>query len=113
MSMLSMTGKVIHLFETPKGTNKAGEEFGGQDKVQVMGSVPLQNGEARYDLITLTCHNAKSFEPFMGQDVSFPIGVMAPAKGQIVYFIPKGAVPAAVCSDVSGAVLGGARGLDL
>jgi len=93
MSMLQMTGKVIHLFEQPKGTNKAGEEYGGQDKVQVMGETPLPNGESRFELITLTCHDAKAFQSYMGKDVSFPIGVMAPAKGSIVYFIPKGSHP--------------------
>nr|CRY95452.1 hypothetical protein [uncultured prokaryote] len=113
MSMLSMTGKVIHLFETPKGKNKAGEEFGGQDKVQVMGAVPLQNGETRYDLITLTCHDANAFEPFMGQEVSFPIGVMAPSKGQIVYFIPKGAIPSAVDSAAPVERFGSDRGLGI
>jgi hypothetical protein len=93
MSMISMTGKVIHVFESPKGERKDGTAYGGQDKVQILGENLLPNGETRFGLIDLTAHDSKAFREFQGKDVSFPVGVMAAAKNQLVYFIPKGAQP--------------------
>jgi hypothetical protein len=93
MSMLSMTGKVIHVFESPKGERKDGTEYGGQDKVQILGENLLPNGETRFGLIDLTAHDSKPFRDFQGKDVSIPIGIMAAAKNQLIYFIPKGAKP--------------------
>lgn len=93
MSMLYLTGKVIHVFESPKGERKDGTSYGGQDKVQILGENLLPNGETKFGLIDLTAHDSKAFRDFQGKDVSFPVGVMSPAKGQIVYFIPKGARP--------------------
>ena len=93
MSMLSMTGKVIHVFESPKGERKDGTEYGGQDKVQILGENPLPNGETRFGLVDLTAHDSSHFRTFQGQEVTFPIGVLAAAKNQIVYFIPRGALP--------------------
>lgn len=35
--MLLMTGQLLNVFKTPKGTNGEGKEFGGQHKIQVLG----------------------------------------------------------------------------
>lgn len=96
MSMISMTGKVIHVFESPKGERKDGTEYGGQDKVQILGENLLPNGEIRYGLVDLTAHDSKAFREFQGKEVSFPVGVIASGKNQLVYFIPKGAKPLSV-----------------
>lgn len=95
MSMLTMTGTLLNVFKTPEGKNKDGEAFGGNQKIQVLGSVFLQNGEERKQLIDLTCHEVDSFEPLLGKDISFPVGVMSPAKNQTIYFIPRGSLPMA------------------
>ena len=44
-------------------------------------------------LIDLTCHDVSSFEPYVNEEISFPVGVVALAKNQAVFFIPKGAKP--------------------
>lgn len=93
MSLLTMTGQLLNVFKTPLGTNKDGKEFGGNYKIQVLGSVDLQNGETKNQLIDLTCHDINDFEKHHGAMISFPVGVMAMAKNQVVYFIPKGAKP--------------------
>ena len=46
MSLLTMSGRLINVFQTPKG-NRDGKDFGGQDKIQVLGAVTLQNGEVK------------------------------------------------------------------
>ncbi|NKO00820.1 hypothetical protein, partial [Weissella cibaria] len=55
MSMFTLTGQVVHVFTAPRGiSKKTGEEYGGQDKVQILGDIPLQGGETRKELVTLT-----------------------------------------------------------
>ena len=87
--MLTLKGTLVNVFTTPKKTNKEGEEYGGQDKIQLLGDLPLENGESRKDLITLTCHDAEVFGGLTGVEIELPVGVMSPAKGQIVFYIPK------------------------
>jgi len=68
--MLLMTGQLLNVFKTPKGTNGEGKEFGGQHKIQVLGAVSLPNGETQNKLVDLTCHDV-----------------------EVIYYIPKGAKP--------------------
>jgi len=88
--MLLMTGQLLNVFKTPKGTNGEGKEFGGQHKIQVLGAVSLPNGETQNKLVDLTCHDVEAHQ---GKSVTFPVGVMAQGKGQVIYYIPKGAKP--------------------
>lgn len=92
MALLTMTGTLLNVFKTPL-SQKDGKEFGGNYKIQVLGSVDLQNGENKKQLIDLTCHDIDAFEPYEGTEISFPVGVVAMAKNQAVFFIPKGAKP--------------------
>jgi hypothetical protein len=93
-SMFTLTGQVINVFVTPTGVNKSsGEEYGGQDKVQVLGDIPLPNGETKKDIVTLTTHNASDFKSLTGSTVSLPVSFYAPSKGQVIFFIPKGYKP--------------------
>lgn len=92
-SMLLMTGQLLNVFKTPKSTNSEGKEFGGQHKIQILGAVVLPNGEKQNKLIDLTCHDVAAFERHAGETVTFPVGVMAQGKGQVIYYIPRGASP--------------------
>ena len=49
-----------------------------------------KNPSWRLSMITLTIPDGLDFTPHMKQRVSVPIGFLSPAKGSIVYFIPKG-----------------------
>ena len=91
-SMLMMTGQLLNVFRSPKGVNKDGKDFGGQDKIQILGSVTLQNGETQNKLVDLTCHDLSAFERLVGKQIAFPVSVMA-SGGNVVYFIPKGGQP--------------------
>jgi hypothetical protein len=92
MSMISITGKVLNIFEKP-ATKRGDEEISAKSQVQLLGNIPLTNGSTKLDLVTLTTDNPKSFEQFKGKEVTVPIGVFSPQKGSIIYFIPKGSSP--------------------
>ena len=64
--------------------NKAGEAFGGKDKIQILGSETLQNGETQNKLIDLSCSDVSAFDRFMGQVITFPVGVI-PSGKQVIF----------------------------
>ena len=93
MSMLTLNGTVVNVFQAPKGVNKkTGEEFGGQDRVQVMAENILQNGEKRVDLVNLTVENPQPYVTLTGKRVRVPVGVFCSGNA-IHYFVPKGSLP--------------------
>lgn len=88
--MLQMNGQVIHVFVSPKGVSKkTGDEYGGDDKVQIMGNIPMDNGQSRKELVTLKTEEGKTFEGMIGQEVSFPVSTYSVGKA-VGYYIPKG-----------------------
>jgi hypothetical protein len=96
-SMFSITGQVINTFEAP---GRAANEKTGLDaleakpKVQLLGAMPVPGGQQmRMELVTLTCEDQAVYDAFRGKTISVPLGVFAPARGQVVYFIPKGSLP--------------------
>lgn len=98
-SMFSVTGRVLHLFAAPGRIDKtSGEVDDDKPKVQILGRIPQRNGEYKFDLISLTCHDLSLFENLVGRDISIAIGVFAPKAGQVIYFIPQGSQPSLVGS---------------
>jgi hypothetical protein len=98
-SMFSITGQVVNTFEAPgrAANEKAGTEAQeAKPKVQILGEMPVPGGQKRVELVTLTCEDQTVYDALRGQTVSVPLGIFAPAKGQIIYFIPKGSVPVVV-----------------
>ena len=94
MSMFNVTGEVLHVFTDPNRTDpETGEVTKGKHRVQILGEVPLANGEARRDMITLSVEQRGEYESLKGLTISVPLGMFSPAKGQVAYFIPKGAKP--------------------
>lgn len=91
--MLNLVGQVLHTFVSPKGKDREGSEYGGDDKVQILGDVHLPNGEIKKDLLTLKAHDSSLFDNFVGKKITIPVGVYSPSKGNIIYFIPKTAKP--------------------
>jgi len=94
LSMFTVTGQVLKTFIQPGQADKETGEVGKSSiKVQIMGEMPVQGGDSRLDLITLTVETQKAYEELKGKRVRVPLGFFAPQKGNIVYFIPKGAIP--------------------
>lgn len=62
--MFVLHGKLINVFETPKGKSKDGEEYGGETKIQVLHENTLRNGEKRADLVELAVGDVS---PYVGK----------------------------------------------
>jgi hypothetical protein len=96
-SMFTVTGQVLKTFIQPAVVNNETGVLGEPStKVQLMGEMPVQGGESRLDLITLTIQDRKTYDALTGKTVRIPLGFFAPQKGNIVYFVPKGSVPEVV-----------------
>jgi len=94
MSMFQVCGQVMHLFNAPGRVDKeTGDVDDDKPKVQLLGQIPQRNGEHKFEVITLTCHEPKYFESLTGKHVRVPLGMFSPSKGNIVYFIPEGCKP--------------------
>lgn len=94
MSMFNITGKVMKTyFQEGKEDKETGDKEEGKMKVQIMGDMPVRGGDSKLDLVTLTVPDELDFESLKGKEISVPLGFFSPAKGQIVYFIPKGSMP--------------------
>ena len=89
-SMFTLVGDVVHVFQSPTGVNRNGEEYGRDDKIQIMGNMPLKNGQMRKDLITLTTDQGESLLKLIGRSVSAPVAFYSPSKGNVSFYIPKG-----------------------
>lgn len=98
MSMFTVSGLVLHTYDSPASVDKKTGEITREEKpkVQLLGDIPLPNGQFRCDMITLTCEDKAEFEALKGRKVAVPLGMFSPAKDQIIYFIPKGARPTAL-----------------
>jgi hypothetical protein len=91
--MFTLNGQVVHVFEAPKGVSKkTGEEYGGQDKVQIMGNMPLTNGQFRMELVTLTTDSGEAFGRLVGEQITVPVAFYVAGKA-VGYYIPKGSLP--------------------
>jgi hypothetical protein len=89
-AMFIMRGQVVNVFTAPKGVNKqSGEEYGGQDKVQIMGDIPLPDGEYKKELISLTTEQGAALKQMEGKEVTCPVAFYT--SGKVVgFYIPKG-----------------------
>lgn len=100
MSMFTVTGEVMHVFDQPGRLDRETGEIGPDSvKVQIMGDMPIPNGQSRLDMITLKVSDRKSYADLQGKKIRLALGFFSPLKGQIVYFVPKGAKPEVVNSN--------------
>jgi hypothetical protein len=79
--MFTVTGQVIRTFIQAGEINKQ------------TGEIPVNGEESRLDLITLTVENPKTYEALQGKKIRVPFGFFAQKNGDIIYFVPKGAMP--------------------
>ena len=94
MSMFTVTGQVINTYEQPGQVDKSTGEVGRKTpKVQILGDMPVQGGDIRRELITLSIEDEKAYQSLVGKSIRVALGFFAPNKGSIVMFIPKGSKP--------------------
>ena len=91
--MLQMTGMVVNLFTKEGGKDKEGKEYEPTHKVQILGAVDLPNGDVQNELVDLKVENLADWQGFRNKVVAVDIGIYAPAKNSVVYFIKKGTKP--------------------
>ena len=87
MSMLTLNGQIINVFETPAGTNSEGKAYGGQHRIQIMAENELQNGQKRIELVNLTVDTVSPFQTLVGQMVRIPVGVYVKEKTPSFYML--------------------------
>lgn len=93
-SMFTVTGQVLRTFVKAGHVDKeTGEESKSTLKVQLLGEMPVQGGDTRFEMIDLTIENDDDYKLLSGKRVRVPLGFFAPQKGNIIYFIPKGSKP--------------------
>jgi hypothetical protein len=91
--MLTLNGQVMNVFQSPKGVNRqTGEEYGGQDRVQILAQNTLKNGDTRIDLVNLTVTNPEAYLTLQGRNVRVPVGVFAKG-GAVNFYVPAGSLP--------------------
>lgn len=73
--MFMLSGKLINIFETPKGKTKEGEEYGGDFKLQILHENTLRNGEKRADLVELTVSDTTPYQDKLNSTVNVPVAV--------------------------------------
>ena len=94
--MLQIAGKVINVFTVDGGKDADGKEFAEKHKVQLLGDVAMPNGDIKHDLMDLTVESLDDWTSLQSKQIAIDIGAFAPAKGNIVYFVRKGAKPRVV-----------------
>lgn len=103
MSMLTLNGQIINVFDTPESTDKkTGEVREAKFRIQVMAENELQNGQKRYDLVNLAVDKPELYKPLKGQFVRVPVGVFA-SSSTCHFYALKGAKPEALKPAAGGA----------
>lgn len=91
--MLTLTGTVVHVFDTPGGANKeTGETYNGGPRVQLLAEIPLRNGDTRMDLVTLSTDAPEEYRRLTGSWVRVPIGAYA-SGGKVGFYALRGQKP--------------------
>jgi hypothetical protein len=93
-SMLTLCGQVVRVFETPGGVDKkTGEAYEGGERVQLLAEIPLRNGQAKFDLVTLSTDQGEAFRELTGATVRVPVGAYSMRGGVVGFFALKGVKP--------------------
>lgn len=93
--MLQLQGQVMNVLETPRGTTREGQEYGGVHQVQLLCEEHLRNGEKRMQLHTLRADDVEPFRKLQGRMVAVPVGVFARG-GNLYFYLQKQATPKAI-----------------
>lgn len=94
--MFSITGRLLKAYPEKQVNRDTGEEI-TKHRIQLLGDIPLRDGSGtRLDLVTLTVESLAPYLELMEQAISVPFGFFAPAKGNVITFVPKGSKPVVV-----------------
>jgi hypothetical protein len=86
MSMLTLNGTVLNVFDTEASTDKkTGEIRPASTRVQIQAENTLPNGQKRFDMVTLKVTAGDLYKKLVGQPVRVPVGAFV-ANGAILYY---------------------------
>lgn len=85
--MLKLQGKVLNVFKTPEGKNREGENYGGENRVQLQTENHLRNGELRIELVNLTTKQPDLFIEHLKKEIVVDVGAFA-RQSSIMYYLP-------------------------
>lgn len=89
MSMLTLNGLVLNVFDTPaKSDQKTGEIRPASTRVQIQAENTLENGQKRFDMVTLKVGDGEHYKKLVGKPVRVPVGAFV-ANGSIMYYALK------------------------
>lgn len=89
MSMLTLNGIILNVFDTPSKTDqKTGEVRPASTRVQIQAENTLENGQKRFDMVTLKVSDGEGYKKLVGKAVRVPVGAFV-ANGSILYYALK------------------------
>lgn len=95
MSMLTLNGLVLNVFDTPASTDrKTGEMRPASSRVQLQAENTLENGQKRFDMVTLKVNVPDIYRKLIGKPVRVPVGAFV-ANGGILYYALNSEAPTA------------------
>ena len=107
MSMLTLNGKIINVFDTPETVDrKTGELRESKFRIQIMAENELQNGQKRIDLVNLTVDTPETYKALQGQNVRVPVGAFVNGSN-VQFYALKGAKPERITNAAGGTPPGG------
>jgi hypothetical protein len=75
MSMLTLNGTVMNVFDSPESTDKkTGEIRPAATRVQLHAENTLPNGQKRLELVTLKVLKGEAYRQLIGRLVRVPVG---------------------------------------
>ncbi len=91
MSMLTMNGIVLNVYDSPQRTDKkTGELIPAASRVQIQAENTLQNGQKRIELHDLKVPNGEVYRKLINRPVRVPVGVFATSTGGILFYALAG-----------------------
>lgn len=101
MSMLTLNGQVLNVFDQLASTDKqTGEIRPAKSRVQIMAENELQNGQKRHELVNLTAEDPELYRKLIGKPVSVPVGAFV-ASGTVMFYALKGHKPSILPEDLA------------
>ena len=86
MSMLTLNGVVMNVYDSPESTDKkSGEIRPAVTRVQISAENVLPNGQKRFELVTLKVSKGEAYRKLLSRSVRVPVGVFANG-GNLIYY---------------------------
>jgi hypothetical protein len=89
MSMLTLNGLVLNVFDTAESVDrKSGDIRPAATRVQIQAENTLENGQKRFDMVTLKVQDGETYKKLVGKPVRVPVGAFV-SNGSILYYALK------------------------